>query len=99
MDINDDLTIDLDEALDHLGKAKTGFLGVLHRFVSTPAWFSSIDTNGDGKISTWEFDSDLTDEAMGKFNQMFYLWQLRHMSSTSCEVWSFSTAGNSLRYS
>ena len=72
VDINDDLTIDLDEALDHLGKAKTGLQGVLHRFVSTPSWFASIDTNQDGKISTWEFDSDLTDEAMAKFNQMFY---------------------------
>ena len=72
VDINDDLIIDLDEALDHLGKAKTGLQGVLHRFVSTPSWFASIDTNRDGKISTWEFDADLTDEAMDRFNQLFY---------------------------
>ena len=72
VDANDDLIIDLDEALDHLGKAKTGIQGMLHRFTATPSWFSKIDINRDGKISTWEFDADLSDRAMEQFNQLFY---------------------------
>ena len=69
--MNDDLEINLEEAMDHLGRAKTGVMRFMHRFV-TPVWFAKIDTDHDGKISPSEFDSQLSHEALQKFNRFFY---------------------------
>ena len=59
--------IDLNEAIDHFSKDIV--MKFMHRFV-TPTWFSKIDTNHDGLISPPEFDAQLSDQIISKFNAL-----------------------------
>jgi len=65
VDKDTDGYIDVNEAFDHFSKDKV--MKFMHRFV-TPVWFSKIDSNHDGLISPSEFDAQLSDQIIEKFN-------------------------------
>merc|ERR1719400_304249 len=71
VDTDRNLKIELQEALEHLGKSENGIFQQIKNLF-TPIWFSKMDTNQDGIISPNEFDRDLDENIMKQFHNMHY---------------------------
>ena len=71
VDANQDLKIDLQEALNHLGNSRNS-LFLRFRNTFTPAWFIKMDTDQNEIITPEEFDVDLTDEILKQFHTLYY---------------------------
>ena len=71
MDTDRNLKIEIQEALEHLGKSENGIFQQIKNLF-TPIWFSKMDTNQDGIISPNEFDQDLDENIMKQFHNMRY---------------------------
>ena len=65
VDIDQNLKIELQEALEHLGKSENGIFQQFKNLL-TPIWFSKMDTNQDGILSPNEYDQDLDEDIMNK---------------------------------
>ena len=71
VDTDRNLKIELQEALEHLGKSENGIFQQFKNLF-TPIWFSKMDTNQDGIISPNEFDQDLDENIMNQFHNLRY---------------------------
>ena len=48
--------------------------------------FAKMDTNGDGKISSVEFDSDLSEEMVEKEHRKWFDSRNKNMSKLKCQA-------------
>jgi len=62
IDSNGDMRIGMEEALAFLEKASK----LNEERKQDDSWFSDIDVDGDGWISPWEFDPDISVELVDK---------------------------------